>query len=627
MDGGVAALNHLASPFLPPSAALSSESSATHVRVHANLHAAAVRFVDGRPRDADGAAVVDSKYFGVPGVDADPSLTAVPYASRAFAVRLVAARVSLPDAGAGMVSMADSLPPDMAAEYASPDRCLAPAAATQASGGRKARVFASHREYVLLLLRMARCNMISYTRQPRRINGLFGVPKDGDAIRLILDARPANDAFVPPPHVSLPTPDLLAKLQAPSGSDVWVAKSDLADFFYRFATPEWMWPWFALPAVAPAAVGLGHLWGDEPIYPCLRVLAMGWSHSVRVAQSAHERLVLLNTPFRRRDFITRDNDLLVDRVRLLLYIDDVCVIGTEQQAVDAALLDYKRAAEANQFVIKDTKLKHASRDGMECIGVEVHGRTRVVGLRLDKLHQLCDDTRRVLGLGKCTGRGMAQLIGRWTWAMLVTRPALSCFSAVYRFIEMADHWLFGLWPTVAAELQSALCIAPLLHTTIDALWWDRVVACDASLKGQGVVAAPAPAAAVAAAAAHSGVLVDADASVEAGLNAPLLAAPWRVIVSSRWRAVEHINKLELRSISTTLRWVASFPSSTRRRVLLLSDSQVAVGALSKGRSSSFALLVRLRPISALLLATGVQLHTRWLASHLNPADAPSRAFD
>jgi len=599
-----------------------------HVRVHANLHAAAVRFVDGRPRDAGGEADIDAKYFGMPGASADPSLTAVPYASRAFAVRLVAARVSLPDAGAGMVSMADSLPPDMAAEYMSPARCLAPAAAAPAAVGRKARVFASQREYVLLLLRMARCNMVSWTREPRRVNGLFGVPKGDDAIRLILDARPANEAFVPPPHVSLPTPDLLAKLQAPSGSDVWVAKSDLADFFYRFATPEWMWPWFALPAVAPAAVGLAHLWGDAPIYPCLRVLAMGWSHSVRVAQRVHERLVLLNTPFRVRDFITHDNDLLVDRVRLLVYIDDVCVIGTDQHAVDAALLTYKAAAERCQFVIKDTKLKHASCEGVECIGVEVHGRTRLVGLRLDKLHRLCDDTRRVLGAGRCTGRDMAQLIGRWTWAMLVTRPALSCFSAVYRFIEQADHWLFGLWPTVVAELRSALCVAPLLHTTIDAQWWDRVVACDASLKGQGVVAAPAPpVAAVAAAAAHSGVRVDADVAAEAVLDAPLLAAPWRVIVSSRWRATEHINKLELRSISTTLRWVASFPSSIRRRLLLLSDSQVAVGALSKGRSSSFALLVRLRPISALLLATGLQLHTRWLASHLNPADAPSRAFD
>ena len=166
-----------------------------HGRVLANLHAAAVRFVDGRPAGVD-ATSTSYKFFAMPradGVDTAPA--AVPYAASAVAVRIVADRVALPDTGAGMVPMLASLPADMAEEYASPARCLRPEfvdglRCDHHCDTRKARVFASHVEYVRLLHRMMRCGMVRFTQQPRRVNGLFGVPKGDNAIRLILDARP-----------------------------------------------------------------------------------------------------------------------------------------------------------------------------------------------------------------------------------------------------------------------------------------------------------------------------------------------------------------------------------------------------------------------------------------------------
>jgi len=73
--------------------------------------------------------------------------------------------------------------------------------------------------------------------------------------------------------------------------------------------------------------------------------------------------------------------------------------------------------------------------------------------------------------------------------------------------------------------------------------------------------------------------------------------------------------------------VLSYPSSLNRRVYLLLDSTVAFFSLWKGRSSSPALLLVLRKISALLLASGLSLLPGWVPSAVNPADAPSRLID
>jgi ribonuclease HI len=104
------------------------------------------------------------------------------------------------------------------------------------------------------------------------------------------------------------------------------------------------------------------------------------------------------------------------------------------------------------------------------------------------------------------------------------------------------------------------------------------------------------------------------------------SSAWRTIVSSRWRRPEHINVLELRALTTAVRWVLSFRQALNCRLLVLCDSQVVVGAVTKGRSSSQLLLRRLRYLAAMALASGLRLTVRWVASADNPADGPSRNF-
>lgn len=110
--------------------------------------------------------------------------------------------------------------------------------------------------------------MVSFTTAPKVVNGVFAVPKDGDKQRLIIDARPANAHFVDPAKVELPTPDLLAQLVVPTGQPIYVAKVDLDNYYHRLTLPEWLRPYFALPAVRAQDVGVSHIYGaDAMVHP------------------------------------------------------------------------------------------------------------------------------------------------------------------------------------------------------------------------------------------------------------------------------------------------------------------------------------------------------------------------
>ena len=67
-------------------------------------------------------------------------------------------------------------------------------------------------------------------------------------------------------------------------------------------------------------------------------------------------------------------------------------------------------------------------------------------------------------------------------------------------------------------------------------------------------------------------------------------------------------------------------SAWNQRHLAISDSQVAIGALSKGRSSGPRLKVLCRRAAAITLATGVRFYWRYVRTWRNVADGPSRGY-
>ena len=99
---------------------------------------------------------------------------------------------------------------------------------------------------------------------------------------------------------------------------------------------------------------------------------------------------------------------------------------------------------------------------------------------------------------------------------------------------------------------------------------------------------------------------------------------WKLTYMGKWRQKEHTNINELRAVVGLLRHLARSRKYWNQRLLLLCDSLVAIGALSKGRSSCAALLRLCRQAAAHMVAFGFLLYGRYVASEVNCADGPSR---
>ena len=149
---------------------------------------------------------------------------------QATALSIVASRVSLPSS-VGSADLLTLLPPHLQWTYSSPR--LLPRPSHDMKRTRKPVLFASPSEYTSIIHRTFILGMIEFTQHPKVINGVFGVPKDGDSIRLIIDARPANAVFIDPAKVHLPTPDLLSQLTAPTDQPFFAAKV----FYVDASTP------------------------------------------------------------------------------------------------------------------------------------------------------------------------------------------------------------------------------------------------------------------------------------------------------------------------------------------------------------------------------------------------------
>jgi hypothetical protein len=529
--------------------------------------------------------------------------------------------VSLP-AVAATVDLLQCLPDELKLLYSAPNPAIL---LPEPSGGwpdMPCAHLVEHSEYLQLLRRMNDCGMLEFsTERPFVINGLFAVAKEGDEQRIIVDMRRSNPRFSVPPDPLLPSPAYFADLVVPASVQMSVGKSDVGDYYHSFKAPVWMRKYFGLPPVRAGELGLSGFDPDTLVYPMLITLPMGFSHAVFLAQAAHVHLAASDPAALPDELITGTSDLRLDRVRLVIYIDDVVFAGPNRQAVSARMQAYLLYMRSRGFYFKAKKIVEAC-DRVDALGLDLDGARRTIALSPRKMLTLVADTEMLIASGSCSGKVLSRLVGRWVWAMLVRRPALSIWSAVYRFISVAGDRVFSLWPSVQRELRIAAGLAPLLIARLDSPFAPRVVASDSSLSGFGVSAARVPPSV----AEELALSTIPRPVIHPELCAAVQTAPWYDVFSAPWQRAEHINSLEMRAATSAIRWVSSLSSSSFSKLLFFTDSSAVLGSVAKGRSSAFSLLSPLRVFSVYCLAFAISVYPRWLPSSLNPSDASSRQY-
>jgi hypothetical protein len=103
---------------------------------------------------------------------------------------------------------------------------------------------------------------------------------------------------------------------------------------------------------------------------------------------------------------------------------------------------------------------------------------------------------------------------------------------------------------------------------------------------------------------------------------------WKVIIQhptkKKMRGVIHINLEELRIIRLLAKRAGNNRSLWHRRQIILSDSDVSVGATMKGRSSARRINRELRLTLPWVIGSDNYFHLLWLPTGGSRADAPSR---
>ncbi len=251
-----------------------------------------------------------------------------------------------------------------------------------------------------------------------------------------------------------------------------------------------------------------------------------------------------------------------------------------------------------------------------------------------------------------TARTWVAVLGLVVYVSLYARPALSFLEAVFHEADgYAPGAVFVPGRRALAELSAWVAFVPFMSVDLRAKYDRRVFATDASSRSCAAVFTQMPEDLVreiwrhrprrgigqayddAAVAAEEPVSAESDGASSAADSVPqggrwaaelCSAVGWEPLFRYSARRSEHIVTKEARPICTLVRRLAAEVRAGGARVLNFVDSSPNVGAWAKGRSSSWRLGPRLRPVAPDQLLTDLQLAIPWVPTKHNPADAPTR---
>ena len=109
-----------------------------------------------------------------------------------------------------------------------------------------------------------------------------------------------------------------------------------------------------------------------------------------------------------------------------------------------------------------------------------------VALKPARLWKLRMALLEMVRRGRASSQLLEIIVGHFTWACMLARPALAVLDEAYRFIKAKAGHARLLPRAVLVELRHAAGILPLLVADLTSQWHETITASDASPVGCGV---------------------------------------------------------------------------------------------------------------------------------------------
>ncbi|OLQ07204.1 FK506-binding protein 1A [Symbiodinium microadriaticum] len=473
--------------------------------------------------------------------------------------------------------------------------------------------------------------------------GVFSVPKSSDRDRLIIDARPSNAVQVSDSRwlSTMPTSACLLSLELDETEVCTFSGADIREFYHNFRVSEQrssLYTFvgdFAASDVACLRCFSPELLGSSRVCASLRTMAMGDVNSVSFGQASHVGLLLAFDVIDPSCLLTLRGGFPRGDLALGVVIDDLICIERS--------LRHLGPAKASPVMEKD----------QFCAafwGSEVDGFSGWVRPSWARLVPLVSLTLACVKLPALSISLLEILAGSWISVVSYRRRLLSLLNHIYliqrgRRRDEVVRSTTGL----RAELFALCALAPFIVCDMRAASSGYLVCTDASDlvgAGAGAYVGNAWGKELQRHALCKGLwnrllrpsecILRCAGALEQDLELPgesyRTHAMWsslcrflqfRVIGSFKRRGASHINVKEAESYLAVEEHLGAGVWESARTLALL-DSQVVLGALIKGRSSSPALNVLLQGSVPAYIFFNLHPSYSFVASEDNPSDDPSR---
>ena len=530
-------------------------------------------------------------------------------------------------------------------------------------------VRAEPQEKVKLFRNMAACGRLKLlpegAAEERFASGMFAVVKDMEKDRLIMDSRPANGREIGLNHwcSCLANASLLGGIELRPDEDLLLSGQDIKDFFYQFTVgPDRLrrncligkLDFEELSQIFPGHEALP----EEGGYVALSTMAMGDLCAVEFAQCSHISIMLQSGALHPTELLRLRSPVPRGPFVLGLVIDDLVMLervlkdaGASETVADVRM---KLATEMYDRVNLPTNPSKAFQNARHARfwGAEVDGELGVVRPNSMRLWPLMLITLRVCCLGVCSISLLESLAGSWISILMFRRRCMSVMNEVFDVLHCGatSRDVVRLSGTLINELFAIAILGTMCFINLRAASLSTFRATDASDWGMAAVSADLEKPVVREAMRFSlsrslwtkllppgkawlrekGKLAG-DGELPDGEEPYDVHPLWEVLARAlqfkeEWRREHrrsiHINVAELKANLIEEENLCKIHQSFR--CLYGLDSQVALGCLVKGRSSSKVLNRVLEKSVPTMLGADAYGHYGFLPSALNRADDPTR---